>query len=61
MTQLGSFNIIGFLGHCVFSFDPDTPETTMWMFNALARFASIMGVGYKTTMGMGQVKINKNL
>ncbi|MGI6226098.1 MAG: CRISPR-associated endoribonuclease Cas6 [Peptococcales bacterium] len=58
MSQMGNHNIIGFMGRCSYSFTPETLEQTKWVVNALSYFSSIIGVGYKSTMGMGQVKFN---
>jgi CRISPR-associated endoribonuclease Cas6 len=46
---------IGFVGRCRFA-TPIGDAERLQMLNALADFALYAGVGYKTTMGMGQVR-----
>ena len=46
---------IGFVGRCRFA-TPIDDAGRLQMLNALADFALYAGVGYKTTMGMGQVR-----
>lgn len=45
---------VGFMGRCRFALSADAEQ--LRIFNALADFAQYAGVGYKTTMGMGQVR-----
>ncbi len=45
---------IGFVGNCIYEIKGNCPAEAQKM-NALADFAFYAGVGYKTTMGMGQV------
>ena len=46
---------VGFVGRCLFDM-PKGEDEHLRALNALADFASYAGVGYKTTMGMGQVQ-----
>ncbi len=56
MSQVGERDLIGFKGTCTYTFTPEAPELTRWAVHVLASFAPLSGVGYKTTVGMGQVK-----
>jgi CRISPR-associated endoribonuclease Cas6 len=47
----------GFTGICRYQVDGD--DTHAGQLTALAEFARYSGVGYKTTMGMGQVRIKE--
>jgi CRISPR-associated endoribonuclease Cas6 len=53
----------GFLGTCTYLLkkepDQDGDEQNLFHITALAQFAQFAGVGYKTTMGMGQVRITE--
>ncbi|OEF97146.1 CRISPR-associated endoribonuclease Cas6 [Desulfuribacillus alkaliarsenatis] len=60
LVQFNNYNMIGFSGKCTYTFAKDSTEVTKWAINSLAQFATLSGVGYKTTMGMGQVKIYTN-
>jgi CRISPR-associated endoribonuclease Cas6 len=59
MVQFNNYNLIGFKGTCTFTLSSDTQEVVRWAINTLASFAAVVGVGYKTTMGMGQVRLVK--
>lgn len=51
----GDYGQVGFVGDCEFEIPRGTPvEIACWL-NLLADFVFYAGVGYKTTMGMGQV------
>ncbi len=56
MVKFNNYNLLGFRGECTYSVLDDMPETFFWVADVLASFASIAGVGYKTTMGMGHVR-----
>ena len=45
----------GFVGHCTYRLSADLSLTAQ--LTSLAAFARYSGVGYKTTMGMGQVRV----
>ncbi len=48
--------VVGFTGRVTFSVDSDKGKVLKW-FQALSRFAEFAGVGIKTTMGFGKVKL----
>ncbi len=52
------YNLVGFKGYCKYGFTPGTLELDRWAITLLFNYAAIAGVGYKTTMGMGQVRVN---
>ncbi|MBM7865804.1 CRISPR-associated endoribonuclease Cas6 [Heliobacterium gestii] len=56
LYRFDRYKIIGFAGDVVFEFATTNPVTPI-LFNALARFAEYSGVGYKSTMGMGETRI----
>ena len=45
----------GFVGRCTYRLNTEQPQATH--LTTLAAFAQYAGVGYKTTMGMGQVRV----
>lgn len=49
---------VGFVGECDFRIAPQKEEEEVWarVVHLLADFAFFAGVGYKTTMGMGQAR-----
>ena len=53
-----SYNLVGFKGFCKYGFRPGTLEIDRWLVTLLFNYAAIAGVGYKTTMGMGQVRLH---
>ncbi len=48
--------VVGFVGDITMEFQEDNEEILKWL-NALLVFGEFSGVGRKTTMGMGQIKI----
>ncbi len=56
-VNFGKYNLIGFRGRCEYSYLPDSEEIQRWALHTLSNYATIAGVGYKTTMGMGQVRL----
>ncbi len=56
ILDFGSYQEIGFTGHCRYEIDKDTTEDVVIALNTLADFAYYAGTGAKTTMGMGQTK-----
>ena len=46
----------GFVGRCSYEIKGTLPESLLRELNALADFAFYAGVGYKTTMGLGQTR-----
>jgi CRISPR-associated endoribonuclease Cas6 len=57
MVKFGSYNLVGFTGFCKYAFLPETSEIDRWTLSNLFNYANLAGVGYKTAMGMGQVKV----
>lgn len=55
-VEYGRYKIIGFTGRITFTFPTDFPPQMAYLSAALARFARFSGVGYKTTMGLGQTE-----
>jgi CRISPR-associated endoribonuclease Cas6 len=47
--------VIGFKGRVTYTYPRQIDAPTRQALNALADFGFFAGVGYKTTMGMGQV------
>ncbi len=56
LSRLGK--VVGFTGRVVFFVDSEDREVLRWI-NALAKFGEFAGVGRKTTMGFGKVKVIK--
>jgi CRISPR-associated endoribonuclease Cas6 len=54
LSKLGK--IVGFTGRVVFFVNSEDPKVLRWL-NALAKFGEFAGVGRKTTMGFGRVKV----
>ena len=60
MEQFSDCPIKGFRGDCEYELDANLSEDKIKDINLLADFAFYSGVGYKTTMGLGQVaRLNK--
>jgi CRISPR-associated endoribonuclease Cas6 len=58
MQNFGRYQLqVGFVGRCTFGARKDTEPVVVWCMRLLAQFAFFAGVGYRTTMGMGQVKL----
>lgn len=60
MIELEKYKMIGFKGKCTYEFAKDIDMEILKKINYLLKFAPYCGVGYKTTMGMGQVGIRGN-
>ncbi len=56
MVDFGEYRQIGFMGEATFRMDQTLPDMLVRMIHLLADFAFYAGIGYKTTMGMGQVR-----
>ena len=56
LSKLGKF--LGFTGRVVFYVESGDPQVLRWV-NTLARFGEFAGVGRKTTMGFGRVKVSQ--
>lgn len=51
------YKIIGFVGRVDYGIRTEAPQYMRGWFRALAQFARFAGLGYKTTMGMGRVRV----
>ena len=57
MQDFGRYQLqVGFVGQCTFGVRKDMPAEVVWGIRLLAAFGFFAGVGYRTTMGMGQVR-----
>lgn len=56
LIHFGRYKVIGFKGRVSYTAPREANRTLQVALNALADFAFFAGVGYKTTMGLGQVK-----
>ena len=58
MYDFGPYRQVGFVGECEYGLLKLSVEEEEWLkvFHMLADFAFFAGVGYKTTMGMGQAR-----
>ncbi|HWP91860.1 MAG TPA: CRISPR-associated endoribonuclease Cas6 [Thermodesulfobacteriota bacterium] len=54
LVEFSNYKIIGFKGTCSYELPKGMSDETKKQINTLADFAFFAGVGYKTTMGMGQ-------
>ncbi|MGM0502286.1 MAG: CRISPR-associated endoribonuclease Cas6 [Bacillota bacterium] len=55
MEKFNGYPIKGFKGKCVYELSSDLSARKMREINLLADYAFYSGIGYKTTMGLGQV------
>jgi CRISPR-associated endoribonuclease Cas6 len=56
MLDFDRYRQVGFVGDCEFLARRGTPAVILQHLHLLTAFALFSGVGYKTTMGMGQVR-----
>jgi len=56
LVPFSKFKAIGFTGKVVYELPTEVPQAIIRAFNCLADFAFYSGVGWKTTMGMGQTR-----
>jgi CRISPR-associated endoribonuclease Cas6 len=56
MLDFGRYRQVGFVGEVEFLLKKSGDDITKKIFHLLATFSFYSGVGYKTTMGMGQAK-----
>ncbi|GAW32211.1 CRISPR system precrRNA processing endoribonuclease RAMP protein Cas6 [Carboxydocella sp. JDF658] len=59
MVDFGSYKIIGFTGHCQYQLAKGQEEIMGVHLDTLARYAALAGVGYKTTMGLGDTRATR--
>jgi CRISPR-associated endoribonuclease Cas6 len=58
MQDFGRYKLqVGFVGQCTFGTRKGVAAEVVWGMRLLAAFAFFAGVGYRTTMGMGQVRL----
>jgi CRISPR-associated endoribonuclease Cas6 len=57
MVRFDRYGIIGFRGEVSFSLDKELSLFQKGVLRALFRLAEYTGIGYKTTMGMGEVNV----
>lgn len=58
MQDFGRYQLqAGFVGQCTFGARKGVAAEVVWGMRLLAAFAFFAGVGYRTTMGMGQVRL----
>lgn len=58
MQNFGRYQLqVGFVGRCTFGARKGVPAEVVWGVRLLAEYAFFAGVGYRTTMGMGQVRL----
>jgi CRISPR-associated endoribonuclease Cas6 len=56
MYDFGNYRQVGFVGPCTFGLSPRQPADALRGMQLLLESAFFTGVGYKTTMGMGQTR-----
>ncbi len=56
LVEFGQYRVIGFTGEVEFTLPSAMPARIRQMINALADYAYFAGVGYKTSMGLGQCR-----
>jgi len=56
MGDFGNYRQIGFVGHCTLGMPRRPVADVLRGMHLLCETAFFTGVGYKTTMGMGQVR-----
>ena len=54
LIHFARYKVIGFKGHVTYTCPREADVAFRRAINALADFAFFAGVGYKTTMGLGQ-------
>lgn len=62
MQDFGRYQLqIGFVGPCAYGARKGAPDDVVWGMRLLTQFAFFAGVGYRTTMGMGQVRVGMEI
>lgn len=56
LVEFGDYRLVGFSGEVSYRMPKDAGRNEQKAINCLADFVSFAGVGYKTTMGMGQCR-----
>ena len=57
IMHFSNYKQVGFVGKCSFGIKRQNEDITVKVLRLLAEFAFYAGVGYKTTMGMGQCRL----
>lgn len=57
LVKFDRYNLVGFRGFCSYSFTKEARDIDRWSVSVLLNYGTIAGVGYKTTMGMGQIRV----
>ncbi|OAT87030.1 CRISPR system precrRNA processing endoribonuclease RAMP protein Cas6 [Desulfotomaculum copahuensis] len=57
MVAFDRYSIVGFTGRCSYRLPLRYPDFHAGQLQTLARYASLAGVGYKVTMGLGQAEM----
>lgn len=57
LWHFSKYKIFGCKGRIEYTFKDDFSESELRILNALSRFATYSGIGYKRTMGMGMVDV----
>lgn len=57
MLTTGRSPLIGFIGHCSYEVDKVATTEELQFIDRLIRLSTYTGIGYKTTMGFGQVRV----
>lgn len=57
MIKFSNYKVIGFKGKVLYSFPRNLSADLILLIKTMILFAPYAGVGYKTSMGMGQVKV----
>lgn len=57
LWHFSKYKIFGCRGRVEYTFKDDFSESELRILNALSRFATYSGIGYKRTMGMGMVDV----
>jgi CRISPR-associated endoribonuclease Cas6 len=56
--KIGAYRHIGYMGTLRLKSNPKVSDEKLAMYNALIRFATYAGVGNKTSMGCGAIRIS---
>jgi CRISPR-associated endoribonuclease Cas6 len=56
MLDMGNYLLSGFMGYCVYEVDKCIDREERALLMSLLGIIPYAGIGYKTTMGMGQAK-----
>ncbi len=58
LVRFDKYNLVGFRGFCKYSFTAEARDIDRWALGVLLNYGTLAGVGYKTTMGMGQIRVS---